>query len=154
MRFLPLPPWLTVLLIASFSLALGGCRNNDRQDTLIASAANPSHTWRATVILRQYFVDGKVDTSPTTYVLLDKDMGKPGYGNGEEFKDSQVVMKPSQCGPLNVRWTDDHLLKVVCEKCGLALTAVGPHSSGADGIRIEYEGFPDRSSWETGPGAN
>ena len=152
MKFLPR---LTVLaLLAAVSLASGGCKNNNRQDTVQATAANPSHTWRATVILRQYFVDGKADTSPTTYVLLDKDTGKPQYDNGVDFQDAQVVMKPSQCGPLGVEWADDHLLRVICEKCGIALSAVGPHPSAMSSIRIEYSGFPDRSSWETGSGAN
>jgi hypothetical protein len=142
--------FLACLLL--FSPFLCGCK--DRQDTVIASVVNPSHTYRATVLVRQYYVDGKVDTSPTTYVLLDKDSGKPDYGNGEDFADSQVVMKPSQCGPLDVQWDDDHLLKVICQKCGLALSAVGQHASGAGSVRIEYEGFPEMSSWETAPGGN
>ena len=140
--FLPLP------------LALGGCRGSDWHDTLVASAANPSHTYRATILLRQYFVDGKVDTSPTTYVLLDKDSARPDYSSRREFKDSQVVMKPSQCGALDIRWADDHLLKVVCEKCGIALSEVGKHANGIGPIRIEYEGFPVLSSWESGPSSN
>jgi hypothetical protein len=148
-------PCLAIFLLLSISsFSICGCRGNDREDTVIASAANPSHTYRATIILRQYFVDGKPDTSPTTYVLLDKDSGKPDYGNGSDFKDSQVVMKPSQCGPLNVRWKDDEDLEIICQKCGLALSAVGQHSSGIGSIRIEYAGFPEMSSWETGPSAN
>jgi hypothetical protein len=150
-----LTAWLaSPLLLVSISLTLPGCRNNDRQDTVIASVANPSHTYRATILLRQYYVDGKVDTSPTTYVLLDKDLGKADYGNGAEFKDSQVVMKPSQCGPLDVQWENDHLLRVICQKCGLALSAVGQHASGMDSIHIEYDGFPEMSSWETTAGSN
>ena len=131
-----------------------GCRGNDRQDTVLSSAANPSHTYRATVILRQYFVDGKIDNSPTTYVLLDQDTGKPDYSNGVDFKESQIVMQPSQCGPLSVQWNDDQTLKVICDKCGIALSAVGQHASGVGRIRIQYEGFPERSSWETGPQSN
>jgi hypothetical protein len=143
-----------LLLILSASMFLAGCRRNDRQDTVTGSAANPSHTYRATIILRQYYVDGKFDNSPTTYVLVDKDSGSPNYKNGAEFTASQVVMKPSQCGPLNVQWTDDHALKVICEKCGLALSAVGKYASRMDGIRIEYEGFPEMSSWEAAPRIN
>jgi len=144
----------TPLLVVSLALSLPGCRNNDRQDTVIASVANPSRTYRATILLRQYYIDGKVDTSPTTYVLLDKDSGKPDYSNGVEFTDSQVVMKPTQCGPLDVQWSDDHLLKVICQKCGLALSAVGQHVGSMGPVRIEYDGFPEMSSWETSPGAN
>ena len=131
---------------------LSGCK--ERQDTVIASVANPSHTYRATVLVRQYYVDGKVDTSPTTYVLLDKDSGKSDYGNGAEFTDSQVVMKPSQCGPLDAQWVDDHLLKVICQRCGLALSAVGQHVSDVGSVQIEYDGFPEMSSWETAPASN
>lgn len=148
------PIFLMPVLTGPILAGLGGCRNNDRQDTVIASAVNPSHTYRATVILRQYFVDGKSDASPTTYVLLDRDTGKPNYANGAEFRDAEIVMKPSQCGPLNVRWEDDRLLKVVCEKCGLALSAVGQHAGGMGAIRIQYEGFPEMSSWESGPRSN
>jgi hypothetical protein len=39
----------------------------------MSSVANPSHTWRATILLRQYMVDGHFDGSPTTYVLMDRD---------------------------------------------------------------------------------
>jgi len=98
--------------------------------------------------MRQGFVDGKVTTSPTTYVLLDKDSGKPNYPNGVDFTDSQVVMKPEQCGPLQLSWVDDHLLKVNCQNCGLALTAVGRHADTLGPIHIQYDGFPPRSSWE------
>jgi hypothetical protein len=143
-----------LLVVLPVSLCLCGCRRSDRQDTVTGSAANASHTYRATVILRQYYVDGKFDTSPTTYVLLDPDSGAPNYSNGVDFKDSQVVMKPSQCGPLTVQWTGDHELKVICEKCGLALSAVGQHASNVGAIRIAYEGFPEMSSWEAAPQSN
>jgi len=126
-----------------------GCKVDTRQDTVLGSAASPSHTQRATIILRQYWVDGKFDTAPTTYVLLDTDTGKPEYGNGQDFKDAQVVMKPTRCGPLSVEWADDRTLKVKCEKCGLALSAVGEHATGIGATRIVYEGFPERSSWES-----
>jgi hypothetical protein len=139
------------LLLVAISLSLGGCRGGQRQDTVIASVANASHTYRATVLLREYYVEGHVDGSPTTYVLLDRDTGKPEYEPGEEFKESQVVMKPSQCGPLSLQWEDDTSLKVICEKCGLALSAVGQHASGVGTIQVSYEGFPDMSSWEAGP---
>jgi hypothetical protein len=143
-----------VLLLLSACFALCGCRSHDRQDVLVTSVANPSHTYRATILLRQGFVDGNVETSPTTYVLLDRDSGKPDYPNGVEFRDSQVVMKPDRCGALDLRWTDDHALAVICRNCGLALSAAGPHSGAIGPIRIEYEGFPDRSSWEPGPASN
>jgi hypothetical protein len=136
------------------ALVVSGCRNNDRQDTIIASAANPSHTYRATVLLRQHFVDGKADTSPTTYVLLDKDSGKADYPNGVDFKDSQVVMKPTQCGPLGLEWGSDHQLKVICQNCGLALSAVGQHVDDLNSIQIKFENFPETSSWETPPGSH
>lgn len=146
---------LNILLFLAVSLfSVWGCKGSDRADTVIASVANPSHTHRATIILRQYFVDGRPDTSPTTYVLLDKDSGKPDFGNGADFKESQIVMKPSQCGPLNLSWRDDQNLEVICQKCGIALSAVGQHASAVDSVRIEYEGFPELSSWETGPSSN
>jgi hypothetical protein len=160
MRFKPKPTVELVkgaLLLGAVSLltaALAGCHPNTRQDTLIQSLANPSRTLRATVILRQYYVDGKLDTSPTTYVLLDPYTAKPDYDNGTEFKDSQVVIKPSQCGPLSLEWVDDGTLKVICEKCGISLAAVGDHPSGVGSVRIQYEGFPEMSSWETAPHRN
>jgi hypothetical protein len=84
-------------------------------------------------------------------VLLDADRGKADYQNGEDFPDSQVVMKPSRCGPLSVDWVDESTLKVTCEQCGLALSAVGGHVSGMGQTRIVYAGFPDTSSWEAPP---
>lgn len=138
------------LLMVALSSVVSGCRGSDRQDTLISSVANATHTWRATVLMRQGFVDGRVTTSPTTYVLLDKDSGKPNYRNGVEFKDSEVVMKPEQCGPLQLSWPEDHVLKVTCVNCGLALSGAGAHANAIGSIRIEYEGFPERSSWEPG----
>jgi hypothetical protein len=152
MRLLQRPTIL--LLLVPATLVLYGCRTTDRRDLIVTFAANPSQTYRATVLLRQRFMDGNVDSSPTTYVLLDRDSGKPNYPNGEEFKDSQVVMKPTHCGALDLRWTDDHALKVICKNCGLALSAVGPHAGEIGPIRIDYEGFPERSSWEPGPGPN
>lgn len=142
-----------VLLVLSVSFGLCGCRGNDHQDTLVASAANPSHTYRATILLRQGMVDGKVDTSPVTYVLVDKDTGKPRYSSHAEFKDSQIAMKAAQCGALQVRWTNDLALTVICQNCGLALSAT-QHATGVGAIRVDYEGFPERSSWEPGPGTN
>ena len=141
-----------LLLAACFVFC--GCRPQDRRDVLVTSVANPSHTYRATILLRQGFVDGNVGTSPTTYVLLDEDSGKPDYPNGVEFRDSQVVMKPDRCGALELRWTEDHALSVICRNCGLALSAVGPHAGAIGPIRIEYEGFPERSSWEPGAASN
>jgi hypothetical protein len=55
---------------------------------------------------------------------------------------------------LDVQWENDHLLRVICQKCGLALSAVGQHASGMDSIHIEYDGFPEMSSWETTAGSN
>jgi hypothetical protein len=141
-----------LLLAACFVFC--GCRSQDRRDVLVTSVANPSHTYRATILLRQGFVDGNVGTSPTTYVLLDEDSGKPDYPNGVEFRDSQVVMKPDRCGALDLRWTEDHALSVICRNCGLALSAVGPHAGAIGPIRIDYEGFPERSSWEPGAASN
>jgi hypothetical protein len=146
--------FLWLLLTSLPALVLPGCKADTRQDTVLTSAVNPSHTYRATVVLRQYYVDGKFDTAPTTYVLVDPDTGRPEYGNGEDFKDAQVVMKPTQCGPLSLKWVDDSTLKIRCEKCGLALSALGEHASGVGAVRVEYEGFPEMSSWETMPRAN
>jgi hypothetical protein len=140
---------LLLLLGASFGCLLS-CGGNKLQDTLIASVANPSHTYRATIVLRQYFVDGRFDESPTTYVLLDRESESHHYARGVEFKDAQVVMKPTQCGPLSVQWSGDTVLGVRCDKCGLALAAVGRHAESMGPIRIEYDGFPEMSSWETG----
>jgi hypothetical protein len=127
---------------------LCGCKADTRRDSVVASVENLSHTLRATIILRQYWVDGKFDTAPTTFVLLDSDRGKPDYENGEDFPDSIVVMKPPRCGPLSLAWTDDSTIRVTCEKCGLALDAVGGHVSGIGQTRILYAGFPETSSWE------
>ena len=143
-----------LLLLSPVLICFLSCRGNQRQDTVITSAANPSRSYRATVILRQYYVDGKFDDSPTTYVVLDKDSGAAAYANGVEFTASQVVMKPTQCGPLSVKWSGDYALTVVCEKCGLALSAVGPHADGLGPIKIQYDGFPQMSSWETAPHSN
>jgi len=144
----------TALIAGSLCAALTGCHPDTRLDTLVQSAVNPSHTYRATVMLRQYYVDGKFDTTPTTYVLLHPYTATPEYGNGEDFPDSQVVIKPSQCGPLGVEWADDKTLEVICKKCGIALSAVGEHPSGVGAVRVEYEGFPEMSSWETAPRHN
>jgi len=140
--------------VGLLAAALSGCHPNTRLDTLVQSASNPSHTYRATIIVRQYYIDGKFDTSPTTYVLLDPYTAKPDYGNGADFKDSQIVIKTSQCGPLAIQWTDDSTLKVICEKCGISLAAVGEHPTGMGAVRVQYEGFPEMSSWETAPRRN
>ncbi|MFC5864773.1 hypothetical protein ACFPT7_20865 [Acidicapsa dinghuensis] len=133
---------------------LCGCRGHGRQDTVLSTASNLSQTWRATVILRGYFVDGKLDKSPATFVLLDKDSGKPNYENGQDFLDSQTVIKASDCGPLAVQWIDDSTLKVICNRCGLALSAVGQHPSLMGAVRVQYDGFPAVSSWEGGSSSN
>jgi hypothetical protein len=52
---------------------LGSCKGGQSTDSVMSSVANPSHTWRATILLRQYMVDGHFDGSPTTYVLMDRD---------------------------------------------------------------------------------
>jgi hypothetical protein len=132
-------------------LCLWGCQGSQRQDTVVSSVTNPSGTYRATIVVREYFIDGHLDNSPTTYVLLDKNSGKPEYDGGQDFRDSEVVMKPAQCGPLSLRWDDDHTLKILCEKCGIALSAIGQHARGVGAIQVDYEGFPDMSSWEAAP---
>jgi len=71
---------------------LCACRDTIRQDMVIPSAVNSSHAYRATVIQRQYYVDGKFDTSPTTYVILDKYSGTAKYENSLRFKESQIIM--------------------------------------------------------------
>jgi hypothetical protein len=139
---------LRCALLVVFCGYLAGCREGPRLDTVLASALNPSRTYRATVLLRQYRMDGKFDDSPTTYVLLDRNDGSEKYENGQDFKESEIVMKPSRCGTVNLAWLDDGSLKVICEHCGLALSAVGPHADGMGAIRIVYEGFPALSSWE------
>ena len=149
----PNPCIVMLSLLAILSFWLTGCRGNDHEDTLVTWMANPSHTFRATVLLRQGVTDGRVDTTPTTYVLVDKDTGKPHYSSHAEFKDSQIALKATQCGALQVRWTNDLALTVICQNCGLALSAA-QHASGVGRIRVEYEGFPERSSWEPGPGTN
>ena len=136
-----------VLLLA---MCVAGCRVVQRRDYVVSSVTNLSHTYRATVLVRSYYADLTMNRSPTTYVLLDPNHGGPGYENGMEFEDSQVLMKPTQCGPLALEWVNDGLLKVRCEKCGLSLTSVGRHAEWMDGVRIEYEGFPEVSSWEGG----
>lgn len=141
--------WVLFLL-----LAVCGCRGHGRQDTVLSTASNLGQTWRATVILRQYFVDGKLDKGPTTFVLLDQDSPRLNYENGQDFKDSEIVIKANDCGPLTVQWVDDRTLKVICSQCGLALSAVGEHPSAMGSIRVEYEGFPSVSSWEGGSNAN
>jgi hypothetical protein len=143
----PSPRHLRFLLLTC--ACLSGCRGSQRLDTVLASVPNSNHTWRATILLRQDYVEGQFKRSPTTYVLLDKDTGAAHYENGVEFSDSQVVMKPSQCGQIKVEWIDDQALRVICDQCGLALSAIGRHADGIGAIRIEYEGFPEHSSWET-----
>jgi len=135
--------------------AVCGCfkdlKGSERFDTVLSSVANQGHTWRATVIERQYVVDGHFDNSPTTYVLLDRDTGRPHYDNGEDFKDSHVAMKTSRCGTLSLQWPDANTLQITCEQCGLALSAVEEHTQGIGAIRIVYAGFPAQSSWEAAP---
>ena len=140
-----------MLIVAAFCGCFGDPKGRERIDTVMSSVANPGHAWRATVIERQYLLDGHFDNSPTTYVLVDRDAGKPKYENGEEFKDSHIAMKTSRCGPLSLQWTDDSTLQIMCEKCGLALSAVEEHTQGMGAIRIVYAGFPAQSSWEAAP---
>jgi hypothetical protein len=149
---LPIP--LILMLVSVELCGFCGCKEGQRQDTVLSSAANPSHTYRATVILRQFYSEGKLNNSPTTYVLLDRDSGAPNYLNGMDFRDSQVVMSPTQCGTLSLQWGGDWVLKIRCEQCGLALSGAGPHAQGMGAIRIEYEGFPETSSWEAGSRTN
>jgi hypothetical protein len=137
-----------LLIFTAVSFPFWGCRGSERIDTEISSVANPGHTYRATIVQRQYLVDGKQDSGPTTFVLLDPGYGRVRYGNGEDFNDSRVVMKPVQCGPLRLTWASDTLLKITCDGCGLALSAAGPHAGSMGPVKIEYDGFPDVSSWE------
>lgn len=143
--------YLEIVLVGIAGLVLPGCRGQ-RQDTVLTWAESPSHTWRAAVVQREYFIDGHPDDAPTTYVLLDAADGPPNYENGQSFKESQVVMKPSRCGPLSLQWTSDTALQVTCEKCGLALAEAGRHATGMGAIRVDYVDFPERSSWEAGSG--
>ena len=132
------------LLLIVFLLL--GCRYGKRLDTVLLSVANPSHTLRTTVLRRQYLLDnGMEDASATTYVLLDKDTGTPSYVNGKEFSASQVVMRPSQSGPLKLEWMNDQKLKIICDQCGLALHSLGNHAEKLGSVQIIYEGFPAKS---------
>lgn len=146
-----LRPLLWVLPLAA---VLSGCRDHGRQDTVLSAESNFSQTWRATVILRQHFIDGKLDKSPTTFVLLDKGAAAHKYKNGQDFREAEVVIKANDCGPLAVQWVDDSTLKVVCNQCGLSLSAVGEHPSAMGPIRVVYDGFPPVSSWEGGPNSH
>jgi len=88
------------------------------------------------------------DASPTTYVLLSKDMGAPSYKNGQEFEPGTVVMRPSQCGPLRLEWISENTLKIICEHCGLAVHSIGSHASKVESVQLVYEDFPNKSFWE------
>lgn len=88
------------------------------------------------------------DASATTYVLLEKDAGPPKYAYDQEFRAGDVVMRPSQCGPLKLEWIDDQTLRILCEKCGLALHSLGNHADKVGSVHIIYEGFPSKSFWE------
>jgi hypothetical protein len=103
------------------SASLLGCRYGHRNDVILSSESNPSHSLRATVVRRQYLLDnGMEDASATTYLLVDKDGGWPTYKNGQDFVQKTIVMRPSQCGPLKTIWINDHSLKVICVRCGLS----------------------------------
>ena len=104
------------------------------------------------MVQRQYFMDGRQDKAPTMYVLLERADGPPDYENGQDFERSEVVMKPERCGPLTVEWTGDLALRVKCDQCGLALAEAGRHAGTMGPVRVEYSGFPERSSWEGSPG--
>ncbi len=137
-----------VLLVAA-SLMSAACRYGKTRDTVLTSIPNASHSYRATVLQRQYLLNnGMTDASPTTYVLVDKDNGIPSYGYDQTFDRSQVVMRPSQCGPLKLHWADDLTLEIICEKCGLALNALGNNAAKVGPVRIVYKDFPQKSFWE------
>jgi len=135
-------------------IPLSGCHGLESRDALLSTVPSPSHTRRATIIQRQYVIDGKVENSPATYVLLSDDTGEPVYPSGVDFPAAQVVMKPAHCGPLKLTWNGDDDLIIVCDRCGLALAAVGNHANQLGKTKIEYEGFPESSSWETAPQAS
>ena len=143
--------------ITSLALAicvLTGCRGLDSRDILMESVSNVSHTRRATVIVRQFVIDGRVDDNPpVTYVLLGDDQGEPHYPAGVDFPEDEVVMKPVHCGRLSLEWNGDDNLLIVCERCGLSMSAIGHHATQMGITNIEYVGFPDSSSWETPPPA-
>lgn len=132
-------------------IVLSGCRGVESRDALLSTVSSPSHTRRATIIQRQYVIDGKVENSPATYVLVSDDTGEPSYPSGVDFPAAEVVMKPAHCGPLKLTWNGDDDLVIVCDRCGLALAAAGEHVNQIGKTKIEYEGFPDSSSWETAP---
>jgi len=46
---------------------------------------------------------------------------------------------------LTVHWTDDNALRIICEKCGLALSALGPHARSMGAVRVDYDDFPEMS---------
>jgi len=139
------------VLCAMFVVVLlSGCRGLESHDVLLQTVANASHTRRATMIQRQYVIDGRVENSPpVTYVLLSDDHGDPSYPSGVDFPADQVVMKPTHCGRLTLEWNGDQDLMIVCESCGLSMAAVGQHADQLGMTKIEYEGFPESSSWET-----
>ena len=58
----PLHTQILLGLAGAVAIALLGCHSDTRKDTLIQTTSNPSHTYRASVVIRQYYVDGKFDT--------------------------------------------------------------------------------------------
>lgn len=138
--------WLLIMLPSSMLI---GCRYGKTRDTVLVSIANANHSSRATVLRREYLLDnGMADASPTTYVLVSKDNGTPSYQYDQTFDPNQVVMRPSQCGPLKLEWTDDLTLEIICEKCGLGLNALGNNAAKVGPTRIVYKDFPQKSFWE------
>jgi hypothetical protein len=138
------------MLLLCVAFTMPGCKGGERRDTVLSSLASPSRKYRATIVQRQFYVDGKTDSGPTTFVLVGANEGSAKYGNGEDINESEVAMKPTQCGPLSLEWVNDQLLRVRCEQCGLSLASAGPHASSIGAVRIEYDGFPEVSSWEGG----
>jgi hypothetical protein len=127
-------------------ISLTGCKYGKTRDTILSSVPNSTHTYRATVLRREYLLDnGMTDASPTTYVLLDADKGPPTYAPNQRFNAANVVMRPSLCGPLRLEWMSDLVLRIICDKCGLALPR---HLDKVGSVSIVYEGFPDTSFYQ------
>jgi hypothetical protein len=129
---------------------LTACSRAERHDEVVASIGNPSGTYVASVVKRKFTDRGLVAASDVTFVLVDKSSsGSPHYENGQDFDAKFVAMSPSQCGPLQLTWVTDSLLRIKCADCGLALNALGRHANRIGTVQIVYDGFPDRSFWET-----
>jgi len=141
-------PWISIggiiiflLLLYGYGISRACTRVQHPVVQLLASSLNPSANYRAAAV-KHYPLWG----SANTLIYVTPGSAEPPGITRADMPLSATAMILSQCGPVQLRWSDARTLHIICDHCSRTLQEASRHMDAIGPVRILYEGFPRRSA--------